>query len=212
MTPDVQLPRRTKPVEADPAPLGLAAFAAPTLMLGIVNTGLVASPAIEAVLPLGLCFGGLGLLTAGNWEFRRGNTFAGTAFTTYGAFWLALVLYFWIFAVRTPRAEVHNAIGLFLLVFTIITGYLMVASWRTTTAVAMVFVPLFASFLALCIGAFSRTEWATQAGGWLGVVAAAAGFYASAAGVIEATWMSAAREGAVDDVALSAAAGARRSS
>ncbi|MDT0467199.1 acetate uptake transporter [Streptomyces gibsoniae] len=59
---------------------------------------LVASPAIEAVLPLGLCFGGLGLLTAGNWEFRRGNTFAGTAFTTYGAFWLALVLYFWIFA------------------------------------------------------------------------------------------------------------------
>ena len=179
-------------------------------MLGIVNTGLVASSAIEAVLPLGLCFGGLGLLTAGNWEFRRGNTFAGTAFTTYGAFWLALVLYFWISAVRTPRGEAHIAIGPFLLVLTITTRYLMVASWRTTTAVAMVVVPLFASFLALRIGAFSRTELATHAGDWLG--AAAAGFYACAADVIEVTWNSAARKAAVGDVALSATARARSSS
>lgn len=212
MTANAPLSAQPSPAQADPAPLGLAGFGASALMIGLVNTGLVERSTIEAVLPVGLCLGGLGMLIASNWEIRRGNTFAGTAFGVYSGFWLALVLYFWKFAAKVPQPEAHVALGLFLLVFTIITGYLMVASWRGRASVAVVITLLFTSFVPLCIGAFAQVESATRIGGWLGVAAAVAGFYASGEGVIKATWRASAAEGAVGDNALPAAAEASNAS
>ena len=51
---------------------------------------------------LALAYGGVAQLLAGMWEFRTGNTFGATAFTSYGAFWLS----FWAFvAVLRRRAS-----------------------------------------------------------------------------------------------------------
>src|SRR3954464_11352104 len=78
---------------ADPAPLGLAAFALTTFVLSFFNAGLVDSAGEPIVFGLALAYGGLAQLLAGMWEFRTGNTFGATAFTSYGAFWLS----FWAF-------------------------------------------------------------------------------------------------------------------
>src|SRR3954451_11309046 len=78
---------------ADPAPLGLAAFALPTFVLSFFNAGLVSSAGEPVVLGLALAYGGFAQLLAGMWEFRNNNTFGATAFTSYGAFWLS----FWAF-------------------------------------------------------------------------------------------------------------------
>ena len=173
---------------ADPGPLGLAGFASTTLVLSLANTGLVGHGVIFAVLPLALFYGGLAQLLAGMWEFRKGNTFGATAFGTYGAFWLAYALYAWVFAARIPSADATAATGLFLLVFTVVTAYLTLASLRTNAALVAVFALLTLTFLFLTIGAFASAETVSKVGGWLGVITAVIAFYASAAVVCNATW------------------------
>src|SRR6188472_1847268 len=74
---------------ANPAPLGLAAFALTTFVLSMFNSGLVDAGGEGVVLGLALAYGGLAQLLAGMWEFRTGNTFGATAFSSYGAFWLS---------------------------------------------------------------------------------------------------------------------------
>src|SRR4030088_464396 len=73
---------------ADPAPLGLGAFAVTTALLSLANTGILPGEGATAVA-MALFFGGLAQAAAGMWEFARGNTFGATAFTAFGAFWLS---------------------------------------------------------------------------------------------------------------------------
>src|SRR5215472_15403563 len=75
---------------ADPAPLGLAAFALTTFILSATNAfGLTTAPLL-AVLGFALFYGGMGQFAAGMWEFRNRNVFGATAFSTYGGFWLGV--------------------------------------------------------------------------------------------------------------------------
>src|SRR5205814_9812563 len=77
------------PAIADPAPLGLAAFALTTFVLSFFNAGLVSDKGLPVVLGLALAYGGITQLFAGMWEFRNNNTFGATAFTSFGAFWIS---------------------------------------------------------------------------------------------------------------------------
>ena len=45
------------------------------------------------MLGVALAFGGIAQLLAGMWEFRKGNVFGATVFTSYGAFWLSFWAY-----------------------------------------------------------------------------------------------------------------------
>jgi uncharacterized protein len=76
---------------ADPAPLGLAAFGLTTFILSAVNAGLIPKPAEPVVLGVAFAYGGLAQFCAGMWEFKRNNTFWATAFTSYAAFWMAVL-------------------------------------------------------------------------------------------------------------------------
>ncbi|MGP0029594.1 MAG: acetate uptake transporter [Acidimicrobiales bacterium] len=172
---------------ADPAPLGLAAFAMTTLALSLYNTK-VWSAAIFPALALALVYGGFVQLLAGMWEFTRKNTFGALAFSSYGAFWISyyVFVHFLLPAIKVGAAPA--AAGVFLLGWTIITFYLMIASFRVSGAVLGVFVALTVTFVLLTIGAFDANSSITHAGGWVGVVTAAIAFYASAAGVVNETF------------------------
>src|SRR5215471_16170352 len=80
------------PSVADPAPLGLAGFALTTFVLSAVNAGWIPKPGEPVVLGLAFSYGGLAQFCAGMWEFKRNNTFGATAFSSYGAFWIAFAL------------------------------------------------------------------------------------------------------------------------
>jgi succinate-acetate transporter protein len=173
---------------ADPGPLGLAGFAATTFVLSAVNAGLVPKTIEPAVLPLALFYGGVAQLLAGMWEFKKNNTFGATAFGTYGSFWLAFAFYVWQFAGKIPAADAGTATGMFLLVFTIFTAYMAIASLKTNGVLAAVFVLLFFTFLFLTIGEFSGAEGMGKVGGWLGLVTAVAAWYGSFAVVLNSTF------------------------
>lgn len=173
---------------ADPAPLGLAAFAMTTFVLSAFNSGLVANHALEAVvLPLALFYGGLGQFLAGMWEFRKGNTFGALAFSSYGAFWLSFAAYV-KFVAPGLGSDAATATGLYLLAWTIFTAYMTVAAARVNAAVLAVFVFLTLTFLFLTVGSLAGAAAMTKLGGWLGLVTAVLAWYTSFAGVANFTW------------------------
>jgi succinate-acetate transporter protein len=173
---------------ADPAPLGLAAFALTTFVLSFTNTGLFKAEPV--VFGLALAYGGIAQFAAGMWEFAKGNTFGATAFSSYGAFWIS----FWYLTGHTDLSGIKNAddishqVGLYLLAWGIFTAYMTIAATRVSGAVLAVFVLLTATFVILAIGDFTTTEGITKLGGWVGVATALAAWYASFAGVTAFTY------------------------
>jgi uncharacterized protein len=174
---------------ADPAPLGLAAFALTTFVLSFVNAGLVPSTVEPVVFGLALAYGGGAQLLAGMWEFAKGNTFGATAFSSYGAFWLS---FWWLTAhlagYKIPAADVGKGVGLYLIAWGIFTAYMTVAATRVSGAVLAVFALLTVTFVLLGIGDLSGTETITKIGGWVGILTALAAWYASFAGVTAFTF------------------------
>jgi hypothetical protein len=173
---------------ADPAPLGLAAFAMTTFALSIGLTNVWGAGA-SAALALALVYGGTAQLFAGMWEFVRKNTFGALAFSSYGAFWISYYVFNkFIVPDIKPVADVSVAVGVFLLGWAIFTAYMTVASFRVSGAVVAVFVLLTVTYVLLTIGAFQGLPNVTKAGGWVGVATAAAAWYASFAGVVNETF------------------------
>jgi uncharacterized protein len=179
---------------ADPAPLGLAAFALTTFILSGHNATFI--PDLIWV-GAALFYGGLVQLLAGMWEFRNRNVFGSTAFSTYGGFWLALGTFVTLFvvsksfnaAITTNKADLPNALAWFLLAFAIFNFYMLLWSTRVNAAVFGVFLTLQITEVLLAIGFFMEAHghanngW-VHAGGWAGIVTAGVAWYTSAAGVV----------------------------
>ena len=176
------------PITANPAPLGLAGFALTTFVLSMFNAGLVSDKGVPVVLGLALAYGGIAQFLAGMWEFRTGNTFGATAFSSYGAFWISFWAYNQFFAKDVPAADAGHAVGLYLIAWGIFTSYMFIASLRTTAAIALVFVLLALTFIVLGIGEAGGTSGIVKLGGWIGLAAAIAAWYASFAEVTNATF------------------------
>jgi succinate-acetate transporter protein len=177
-TPAVQPAAPSAPV-ADPAPLGLAAFALTTFLLSAANARWTnGNSAGTAFLGYALAYGGAAQLLAGMWEFRNKNVFGATAFSSYGAFWIGL--FFWI--KNAPAATGHD-LGWILLAFAIFNTYMLILSTQINMAVFAVFLTLELTEILLVIGNFTSSPGWTQFGGYVGIITAAAAWYASAAGV-----------------------------
>jgi hypothetical protein len=169
---------------ADPGPLGLAAFAMTTFCLSSANAGLWHGGGTGAAVALALFYGGLVQLLAGMWEFIRKNTFGAVALSSYGAFWLS----FWAI-VKFGTAVSSTSVAIFLLGWTIFTAYMCVAALKTSPHLAVVFVLLTVTFVALTIGNWGAGHASVvKFGGWTGLATAVAAWYASAANVINDTW------------------------
>jgi succinate-acetate transporter protein len=173
---------------ADPAPLGLAGFALTTFVLSMFNAKLVDTKGLPIVFGLALAYGGVAQLLAGMWEFRKGNTFGATAFSSYGAFWLSYWAYVTFFAKDVPAANAGSAVGLYLIGWGIFTTYMWIASFRTTAAVNLVFLLLAITFFLLGIGEATGNTGVGKLGGWIGLATAVAAWYASFAAVANFTF------------------------
>jgi succinate-acetate transporter protein len=172
---------------ADPGPLGLSAFALTTFLLSLINAGLISTKAEPVVFGLALAYGGIGQFAAGMWEFRKGNTFGATAFSSYGAFWVS----FWalsVFYAGKITADAGLAVGWYLIAWGIFTTLMFIASFRTTAALVLLFALLAATFYVLGIGKIADSTGIGHLGGYLGIITAAVAWYAALAGVVSSTF------------------------
>jgi len=177
---------------ADPAPLGLAAFALTTFLLSAKNADWMSHSSTLTFLPYALAYGGIGQLLAGMWEFRNRNVFGATAFSTYGAFWIGL--YFYVEDVGGGLLKAGNVaafnhdLGWILLSFAVFNTYMLVMSTQVSRAVFAVFLTLEVTEIVGAIANFDAGSHATPTGlikvaGYVGILTAIAAWYASAAGV-----------------------------
>jgi uncharacterized protein len=185
MTDEMQTPASIPPASsgiADPAPLGLAAFALTTFLLSAKNAHW--THGTDAWLGYAFAYGGLVQLLAGMWEFRNRNVFGATAFGSYGGFWIGLGLYALLVAPKANPAQVANDEAWILLAFAIFNAYMLLWSTQVNEAVLAVFLTLQATEIILVIANFSGSELTAKIGGYVGVLTAACAWYTSAAGVI----------------------------
>jgi succinate-acetate transporter protein len=141
-------------VHGNPAVVGLAGFGTTTLLLQFHNLGWCGS---GVVFCCALFFGGGAQLVAGFQEFKGGNNFGYSAFTAYGAFWLALGTIFLILDLESlPNSPISGAlkivptdIGYFLLVFTVYTAIMLIGALAIHVAMTLTFLTLLLGFMGL---------------------------------------------------------------
>jgi uncharacterized protein len=174
---------------ADPAPLGLAAFALTTFLLSAFNAGWMTKSSGLAWLGYAFAYGGLCQLLAGMWEFKNRNVFGATAFSTYGGFWIGLGLYVELVGAKllaSPATATlfDRDVGWILLAFAIFNTYMLLSSTAVNKAVFAVFLTLEVTEIVLFIGNFALNTDTIKAGGYIGVLTALVAWYTSAAGVM----------------------------
>lgn len=171
---------------ADPGPLGLTGFALTTFCLSSINAGLVGKESIGIVIALAIVYGGIAQLLAGMWEFKKNNLFGATAFTSYGAFWIA----FAIFELGNIFQWFHipaQGVLLFLIAWTIFTFYMWIGSFALNKALVTVFTALLVTFILLDFGV-AGNHTAHTLGGYFGLFTAFAAWYTSAAGILNTVY------------------------
>src|SRR5262245_43149205 len=142
-------PLQIKDVTANPAPLGLLAFGMTTVLLNLHNAGFFELNSM--ILAMGLCYGGLAQVIAGIMEWKKGNTFATTAFISYGFFWLSLVALLLLPATGAAKAPDATAMTAYLAMWGLFTAGLFVGTLKINRALQVVFATLVVLFFLLAI-------------------------------------------------------------
>ena len=178
---------------ANPAPLGLAGFGLTTIVLSLFNSGIIKIVEGAAiVVPLAMAYGGTGQFVAGMWEFKKGNTFGATAFTSFGTFWWFYALLGWsenagLINLGSSPSEKGVVVAVVLAAWGLFTFYMWIASFKINHAIWTVFLTLWITFFLLALGdAFSPGI--KIAGGYLGLLCGLIALYTSAAIVINETF------------------------
>ena len=141
----------------NPAPLGLLAFGMTTVLLNFHNAGFYELNSM--ILAMGLCYGGTAQVIAGIMEWKKGNTFATTAFISYGFFWLSLVALILLpKIIPTVTATNESALATYLLLWGLFTGIMFIGTLRLNRALQFVFGTLTILFALLAIGDFTEAS------------------------------------------------------
>ena len=168
---------------ANPGPLGLLGFGMTTVLLNLHNAGLL--PLSIAIVAMGIALGGLAQIIAGIRELCQGNTFAGTAFTAYGLFWWSLVL-IWVNPFKAAGIESADkiAMGYYLLLWGIFTGFMFIGTLKHNRATQVVFGSLTILFILLALGDFVGNHTITMIAGFEGIFCGLSAIYSAVGQIV----------------------------
>ena len=174
---------------ANPAPLGLMGFGMTTVLLNVHNAGFF--PLGSMILAMGIFYGGIAQVIAGILEYRKGNTFGVTAFTSYGFFWITLVSLIlfakWGWIEGPPRAFM----GTYLFIWGVFTFFMWIGTFGNNRVIQFVFLSLWILFLLLAIEHWVGSEEIAHIIGYIagyeGIICGSSAIYLAMAEVINET-------------------------
>ena len=166
----------------NPAPLGLLGFGMTTVLLNIHNAGLIEMSAM--ILAMGIFYGGLAQVIAGIMEWKKNNTFATTAFTSYGMFWGTLVAIKTMPVLGWADVPSGQALGAYLFMWGLFTFVMFIGTLRISRALQVVFGSLTILFMLLAIGDFTGNQTLIVIGGYEGIFCGFSAIYTGLAQVI----------------------------
>ena len=167
---------------ANPAPLGLCAFGLTTVLLNLHNAGYFGLDAM--ILSMGIFYGGIAQIFAGVMEWRKNNTFATTAFISYGFFWLTLAGIIAFPRLGIADAPTATAMACYLGIWGIFSVILFIGTFRLSRALQIVFFLLVVLFGLLVMGDVTGDRTWTVMAGYEGIVCGAAAIYTGLGQVI----------------------------
>jgi len=178
-------PTQLKDTTGNPAPLGLLGFGLTTVLLNLHNAGYYEMNSM--ILAMGLCYGGAAQIIAGIMEWKKGNTFACTAFISYGFFWLSLVAI--ILLPKIPGLNVtatnESSLATYLLMWGIFTAVMFLGTLKLARATQFVFGSLTLHFFLLAIGDYTDASPAFKHfTGWEGIICGASAIYTGLAQIL----------------------------
>jgi len=172
-----------KDTTANPAPLGLLGFGMTTVLLNLHNAGYYELNSM--ILAMGIFYGGCAQVIAGLMEWKKGNTFATTAFISYGMFWLTLVALIVLPKMGLATATDETAKGAYLAVLGGFTAVMFIGTLRLSRALQFVFLSLTILFFLLAYGDLTGAGSAYKHfTGFEGIVCGLSAIYAGLAQVL----------------------------
>ena len=145
-----------KDLTGNPAPLGLLGFGMTTVLLNFHNAGFYELNSM--ILAMGLCYGGAAQIIAGIMEWKKGNTFATTAFISYGFFWWSLVALIVLGKIGWAAASNEQSMAAYLAMWGLFTGVMFIGTLRLSRALQFVFATLTILFFLLAYGDFTAAS------------------------------------------------------
>jgi succinate-acetate transporter protein len=179
-------PTEIKDTTANPAPLGLMGFGMTTVLLNLHNSGLITLSSM--ILAMGLCYGGVGQVIAGVMEWKKKNTFGTLAFTSYGLFWISLVVLLVLPKMGWATAADKTSIGAYLTLWGFFTFFMFFGTLRANRALMTVFASLTILFWLLAAGDFTGNEAITRIAGWEGIFTGLSAMYLAMAQVLNESY------------------------
>jgi succinate-acetate transporter protein len=132
---------------ANPAPLGLMGFGMTTVLLNLHNAGAYGLDSM--ILAMGIAYGGLAQVIAGVMEYKKGNTFGTVAFTSYGLFWLSLVILKVFPAMNLWETPSNYAMAAYFFMWGLFTFTMFFGTLKANRAIQFVFMSLAILFFLL---------------------------------------------------------------
>jgi succinate-acetate transporter protein len=145
-----------KDLTGNPAPLGLLGFGMTTVLLNLHNAGLYELNSM--ILAMGICYGGTAQIIAGIMEWRKGNTFATTAFLSYGLFWFSLVMLIIVAKLGWASPSNDTAMAAYLGMWGLFTAVMFIGTLQLSRALQIVFATLTILFFLLAIGHYTSAS------------------------------------------------------
>lgn len=180
--PTVQNNIQIQDTTANPAPLGLLAFGLTTVLLNMHNAGFFGLDAM--ILSMGIFYGGIAQIIAGIMEWKKGNTFGTTAFTSYGLFWLSLAAILTFPALGMSKAPGAVEMAAYLAMWGFFTGVMFIGTLRLNRALQAVFGTLTLLFFLLAIGDATGLAWLKVVAGYEGMICGGLAIYTGLAQVL----------------------------
>ncbi len=167
---------------SNPAPLGLMGFGMTTVLLNIHNAGIYGLGSM--ILAMGIFYGGLAQILAGIMEWKKGNTFGTTAFTSYGLFWLSLVALIVLPKMGWGAAPEKSAMVAYLVMWGLFTAVLFVGTLKLNGALQFVFASLAVLFFLLALGDYTDNATIKLIAGYEGIICGLSAIYTALAQVL----------------------------
>ncbi|HEX7364290.1 MAG TPA: acetate uptake transporter [Dehalococcoidia bacterium] len=179
---ETEILRSIKDTTANPAPLGLIAFGMTTVLLNLHNAGFFTLGSM--ILAMGIFYGGIAQVIAGILEWKKGNTFGTTAFTSYGLFWLSLVALLVMPKIGWWDSTDNAGMIAYFIMWGIFTAIMFVGTLKLNRALQIIFGTLTLLFLLLAIRDITGSKMIGVIAGYEGIICGFSAIYAGLAQVL----------------------------
>jgi len=181
-------PSRSNPKEqssrANAAPIGLMGFGMTTVLLNLLNAGIIPSSGWGMIFALAIFYGGIAQIIVGILEFKNGNTFGTLAFCGYGSFWLSLVALRVFPVLGWAGAVDSQSMGAYFAMWGIFTTFVFIASLKLKRGLQVVFLSLIVLFFLLTTAELTGIDVIKTIAGLEGIFCGASAIYVAGAEIL----------------------------